>query len=153
LTAADHIYSIIRDPIQRVLSYHNHITVRDPNHPLHRQIKHLSIAKAANICPQFEWEVTNTQSWFLSGTKNFQEVKRVLTSRNVRLYEMREIGRMVNDIAADLGVVGLSSVESLNVSANDYITTVTEEDIEFVIRQNQEDIKLFEYIHFKNVLL
>jgi hypothetical protein len=145
LAYGDKVYSIVRNPVERVFSYFNHLLYRDPNHPHHEYIKNLRIIAAASALSQFKFEITNAQCWYLSNIPTFEGAKNVIESYDVHIYRISQLGRLLQDMASDLGIGDLPQIGHENVAQNDYKLHFSAEEREFVNRLNEEDWKLFKY--------
>ncbi len=146
LAPGDKIYSAIRDPIERVFSYYNHVTVRDPKHPLLDQIRGLRLIEAAEVCSRFRWDITNSQCWYLSGTKKFTDARRVVAAGEIQVFTMSQLNLMVRHMSLDCGVSDPPEVIAYNVAQNDYKMNILPEEREFVNDLNREDKRLVEYV-------
>jgi Sulfotransferase family len=147
LAPGDKMYSVIRDPVERVFSHYNHVAVRDRKHPLHEQIKDLPIIEAAKACPIFRSEITNILCFYLSGTRKFEDAKHVVFTEKIQVYDISQLNLLMSHIAIACGVGSPPKVGADNVSENDYGARVTMEERDFVMGLNEEDIKLF--LHLK----
>ena len=143
--SGDKIFSIVREPIERAFSHYNHISLRDTNHPLHLEIRNLSIKEAVNASPRFATEMSNHTCAYLSGTNSCEETKATVIAREMKLYSMNQLNLMVRDIAKECGVLRAPEIAFDNASENDYMSQVTREEMDFVKRLNEEDCKFYSY--------
>lgn len=143
LSADDKVYSVIRDPVERVFSHFNHIAVRDLQHPFHDQIKGRSIIDASRVCPQFARDITNNQCWFLSGSRKFEDACRIINEDDINVYDISQVNRLVEHIARECEIPDTPKVAVDNAGKIGYTSQITKEEKEFVINLNKEDRKLF----------
>jgi hypothetical protein len=145
LTPGDKIFSVIREPVERVFSTYNHVSIRDSDHPLHEQIKGLSICEAVLRCPEFKIEINNRQCFYLSATPMFANTMKIVSDNNITVYTMSQLGLLIKHVAIECGVSDPAEIGYDNVAENDYRACATAEEIEMVSRLNEEDCKLFAY--------
>jgi hypothetical protein len=149
LAPGDKIFSVIREPVERVLSTYNHVAVRDPTHPLHEQLKNLSIIEAAKASSLFRMEISNRQCFYLSGTTIFEDTRQVVIDGNIQVYTTSQLGLLISHMAAACGVSDPPEIGSHNVAEDDYKARATAEEIELINQLNWEDCKL--YAHFSKI--
>jgi hypothetical protein len=153
LAPEDKIFSAIREPIERAFSHYNHISVRDKSHPLHLEIKDRSIIDAAAASPRFALEISNSICLFLSGTRNSEKAKTVVLDNSVKLYGMRQLRMMIEEIAKECGVSGAPKLDFDNAAEQEYASQINKEELNFVKSMNQEDCKFFTYFEDNRVFV
>ena len=91
----DRIFSVIREPIERAFSTYNYILLRDKSHPLHPEIANRTIIEAVKASPKFELEINNCICRYLSGTRNFEYTKSIVTDKGIKLYTVDQLDLMI----------------------------------------------------------
>jgi hypothetical protein len=145
LTAEDTVFSVVREPIARAASYYNHVAVRDKNHPLHKNIVGKSIVEAANRCPEFRSELTNHQCWYLSCTRSFAQAKSTIEEYMPTIFTVNQLDLLTKKIGDILGIINNPELKHSNAAETDYFKELSKEDLDYLGKINQDDVKLFEW--------
>ena len=145
LEPEDKIASVIREPVERALSFYNHMLSPHQNHPLHSEVKDRSLTDALTTSPRFASEMKNLMCQYLSGKRNCEGTIDVVKARGMKLYGMDQLGLMTKYVGEFCGVSRISDLTFANAAVNDYMSSVTTEEVELVRQLNEEDCKFYSF--------
>lgn len=139
---------IIRNPIDRVLSYYNMVKIKGPNYPYGKFVKNMRLF--LNNC----WEVNNQMTLYLAGIdctvstvvnqeiyemakNNLKKIKHIIFfenySKNIANFFFKEYNIVISD--SDIP----------NIRKVTYSKKISNEDKDLIIDKNKYDILLYEY--------
>jgi hypothetical protein len=141
----DLIFSVVRDPVERGLSYFNHVANRDPNHPTYKLIhgKRLEDALAASV--DFKGDMKNNQCWYLSGTIDFAKTLACVKEHRMTVVPISNMDFLLERVARALGATVIPPLEHHNFAETDYSGMVDDSDRRMLHQMNAEDQKLFRW--------
>lgn len=146
LTPEDQIFSVLREPIARVASYHNHVVVRDKKHPLHQEVIGKSIIEAAKTSPRFLNEIQNQQCFYLSNRRSFLETQSAVQEYGLRVFTINQLSQLTKEVAHILGSRGVPQLHCHNAAETEYYSQISDIDKDYIREINQEDLKLYNWV-------
>jgi FkbM family methyltransferase len=153
LRPGDEILSIIREPVERVLSYYNHVGERDLKHSLRNLVRGKGIEAASKEASQesrqFLNEISDAQCWYLSGHRDFRHALERIQALNIKVYQLDQVDQMLESVARSLGTKAAIAAPQSNVAAPGYAETVSASDREFAWSINTNDIMLHKYFELQ----
>ena len=141
--------SVIRNPVDLVYSYYNHIVNNDYRHPLRSKIDMDSIEYTLTNCQEFISEVSNIQCRYLSGRPSFEETKALIDEAGMIIETMENMAVFLKKISQTLGFVDENCFTYFNenVGTKNYKSKFQSKTTDQIIRQLMgEDEKLYKYI-------
>lgn len=139
--------SILRDPLERIYSYYNHIVVRDQNHPLREQLSSRSLVEGIKNCKTFRDEITNGQCHYLTAKNTFEEALEVIQNNKFILGDVRNIEPFLDAVLQACNVTKNVNYSRANSAENNYISEFkNKETDDFLMNFIGEDLKLYSYV-------
>lgn len=140
---------ILREPKTRILSLHAYIA-RQKDHPMHEEVRHLSVLESLKMVNAFRVLSTNWQCWRVSGQHKFAKAKKVIDADNFVIGKMEHIDDYMGVLRSAFGLMGtqLNKLNANNSTSDDSASYEEQlrdaELLELLSEITEEDQKLYE---------
>jgi len=142
------LVSVIRNPVQRVLSYYNYVRTEE-GHPARERILQLTLFEALTKDKRFAAQCDRSQIRFLCGTTDLGTLKRTLEDHRFIIGKQEFMDDFMETLHKELGLPRIP-VHSTQVhkSAPDYVAQIAaqpnyDEAIQIISAQNADEFTFY----------
>lgn len=136
-------FSVVRDPVDRIVSYYRFILSR-PDHPLRPALPHGEINADLATSETFRSHIANQQAQYLSRNAKAASARRLVEEGRLSLATINELDPFLREITMRARIP-CHPVRRLN-AANGEAPVLRPESLEILQRLTVEDRKLYDFV-------